>query len=122
MNESHVFAKLVWCLLEIAAITVTIDDMVGSRAVALAGYLGRPIGQQLHIASQHDLDGAVNAASTLWQLRLGLLGYLRHCLTPCLAGLGLCVVCEGVAFPVVSCYNSYRSIPLCEGLTVGQSV
>jgi hypothetical protein len=38
-------AKLVGCLGIVLAGALTIDDMVGGRAVALAGYLGCPIGQ-----------------------------------------------------------------------------
>ena len=51
---------------------------------------------------------------------LGFFGYLSNSLTPDLAGRIVPIVMRpSVAFPVVGCYNSHRSIPLSEGLTGG---
>ena len=65
------------------------------------------------IATQH-------TAVALWQLGLGLVGDRCYSFPPCLASAVVPVVREGVAFPVVRCYDSHCSIPLTEGLTGGR--
>jgi hypothetical protein len=77
------FAKIVGRLLIVAAVTVTIDDVVGRRAVALAGHLRRAIRQQLDIAVEDEGNCLVHTAVALWQLGLGLIGDRCYSITPC---------------------------------------
>src|SRR5262245_61984480 len=100
-------------------VAVPINDVVGGGAIALAGYLRGAIRQQLDIAVEDDLNGGVDAAVALWQLRLGSVGDRCDSLTPGFAGRIVAVVGPGIAFPVIGCYNCHRSIPRREGLTVG---
>src|SRR5207245_9917596 len=85
MNESHMLAKVMWCLLIVAAVTVPVDDVVVRRAVGLTGNPCRPIGQEFHITGQYDLDGRVDATSTLRQFLMRFGRDLCDCLTPCLS-------------------------------------
>jgi hypothetical protein len=75
-------AEVVRCLLVVAAVTVPVDDMVGCRAVTLAGDLGGAIGQKLYIARQHNLDRAIHPAIALRQLGLGFGSNLGYSCTP----------------------------------------
>src|SRR4029434_10959661 len=77
-------AEAMWRLGEVLTGTLAIDHQICSSAVALAGNLGCPICLQRDIASQDQLCGAIDPASTLWQLAPGLVGNVRHSLTPCL--------------------------------------
>ena len=65
-------AELVRRLGIVLAIAMAVDDVVGCRAVALAGDLGRVIGQQCDIASQDDLDRAIHPTGALRNLFLAL--------------------------------------------------
>ena len=63
-------AHALWGLGIIRTLTRAVHDKVFRRAVALAGYFRRDI------ASQHNLDGRVNAAVTLRQLLVRFLSAL----------------------------------------------
>jgi hypothetical protein len=95
-------------------------DVVDGLAVALTRNPGRAIRLQLDIASQDDLDRAIDPTSALRQLGPGLLSDLSYSLTPGLASriLRQCLAVQHV-IPGNFCYNSHYSIPLTEGLTVG---
>jgi hypothetical protein len=61
--------------------------------------------------------GPIHPARTVRQRGLGLVGNLGYGFAPGLVRRVLrTVVCPGVAFPVVGCYNRYRSIPLAREL------
>src|SRR5262245_42399578 len=99
-------AKVMRRLLIVAAVTVSVNDVVGRDAMALAGNLCRAIRQQLHIARQHDLDRALDASTALWQLRPGLVGNVSHSRTPGLPG-GLLETRRTCLFPrnLFYCYH-----------------
>src|SRR5262249_40413889 len=75
-------AKVMWCLLIVATVTVAGDDVIVRRAVGLAGNPCRAIGQEVNITGQHDLDGCVDATAPLRQFFVRFGRNLRHSLTP----------------------------------------
>src|SRR5262245_37454759 len=99
-----------WCFLEIAAVTVAVDNVIDRGPVALAGHLRGAIGQKLHIAGEDDGHRLVHTAVALGQLGLGLLSDLCDCLTPGNTCEIIAIVSPGIAFPVVGCYNSHCPI------------
>jgi hypothetical protein len=114
------FAEAVWSFGEVLTGALAIDNMISCRAVALAGYLGGAIRQQLNIAVEHQPDSTVNPASRLQQLGSRLVGNLCDCFTSGCAGWGLR---EGLAIqdvvPGDFCSNRHGSIPLAEGWGAG---
>src|SRR5262249_62072019 len=97
------------------------DHKVGHGAVTLAGYLGCAISLQLDVTSQDDLNRAIHAAMAFWEGRLGLVGNLADCVTPgCASRIVWYRLAVEHVIPGNFCYNSHRSIPLSEGLTVGR--
>src|SRR5262249_25422981 len=100
---------------------LAIDHKVGHGAVTLAGYLGCAISLQLDVTSQDDLNRAIHAAMAFRQGRLGLVGNLADCVTPgCASRIVWYRLAVQHVIPGNFCYNSHRSIPLSEGLTVGR--
>src|SRR5262245_58531254 len=121
MNESHVFAPMAWGLGKVRATALAIDHKVLRGAVALASNLRLATFQQLHIASEHDRYRLVDAAVTLWESRLGLLGNFADCVAPDLTSWCLR---QGFAvqhvIPTDFCYNSHRFDSSREGLLLGR--
>jgi hypothetical protein len=119
-SGNPMFAPMTWCFGKVWATALAVDHKVLRGAIALASNLRLTIGQQLDIASEYDRYRLVDTAVARWESRLGPLGNLCHSLTPCLTGWCLW---QGFTIqhviPTDFCYNSHRSIPLCEGLTVG---
>jgi hypothetical protein len=56
------FTELPWGSLKIAAVAMTVCDVVHGGAAALAGDLRRPIREQLHIAREYKRHRFVDAA------------------------------------------------------------
>src|SRR6266851_2664833 len=119
MSQS-VFAKPVGCfaLGKVEACTGAINLMIDRLAIGLASNTAFPV-YDFHMPVQHQSNGFVDTGSIVWKNQFCLVRYLKNGSTEGYPSRGLTVLCEVVAFPVVGCYNSHRSIPLREGLTVG---
>ena len=99
-------------VLVVTALAPAIDQMIDDLAAGLAGDFGLAVLEELDIMVETDGYGPVHPARAVRQRGLRLVGDLRHRFTPGLARGVFGVVREGVAFPIVGCYNRRRSIPL----------
>src|SRR5205809_2585151 len=82
-SAETVLAEVVRRLLIVAAVTMTVYHPVDRLTIGLGGNAGCTIGQQLHIACQHQRYRLVHTSAALRQLLVCLGDNLLHSLTPC---------------------------------------
>jgi len=116
MSQS-VFTKPIWrfALGKVQACTGTINLMIEGLAVGLAGNTAFAI-YDFHKPVQHQRNGFIDPGRIGFKNKFCLVRDLKHGSTEGDPSRGCRVLSEGVAFPIVGCYNRHRSIPHYRGV------